>query len=213
MSTAGTAEHELAARAELFKALGHPTRLLLINLIATKPRHTEELADILALSPGTVSHHISQLVKAGLLTSRREQYYQVYSLVGEAMGRRLGDLVGLAQPGLGAGVKPDAWRQRVLDTFFVRGQLSHIPAQRKKRRVILDHLLEDFEPSRNYSESEVNRILVDVHDDVATLRRELVAERLLKRSGGVYRRTETSNHDGEPSGTPLGARRGSRPDS
>lgn len=188
MSATGTAERELETRAELFKALGHPTRLLLVNLILAAPRHTEELADIVALSPGTVSHHIGLLVKAGLLTSRRDQYYQVYSLVGEAMDRRLGELVRLSQPGFGAGATQDAWRQRVLDTFFVRGRLTHIPAQRKKRRVVLDRLVEDFEPDRDYPEAEVNRVLVDAHDDVATLRRELVAERLLVRSGGVYRR-------------------------
>ena len=76
MSATGTAERELETRAELFKALGHPTRLLLVNLIAAAPRHTEELADIVALSPGTVSHHIGLLVKAGLLTSRRETTVQ-----------------------------------------------------------------------------------------------------------------------------------------
>ena len=193
MSATGTAERELETRAELFKALGHPTRLLLVNLILAAPRHTEELADIVALSPGTVSHHISLLMKAGLLRSRREQYYQVYSLVGEAMDRRLGDLVRLSQPGLGADATQDAWRQRVLDTFFVRGRLSRIPAQRKKRRVVLDRLVEDFEPGRDYPESDVNRILVDAHDDVATLRRELVAERLLVRSGGVYRRNTSDS--------------------
>lgn len=188
MSTATTAERELAARAELFKALGHPTRLLLVNLIADAPRHTEELAEIVGLSPGTVSHHLSLLAKAGLLASQREQYYQVYRLAGEAMGRRLGELVRLSPSGLAAGAGPDAWSQRVLDTFFVRGRLTHIPAQRKKRRVVLDRLIEDFEPERDYPEAEVNRILVDVHDDVATLRRELVAERLLERREGVYRR-------------------------
>ena len=53
---------------------------------------------------------------------------------------------------------------------------------------MLDCLVEDFEPDRDYPEAEVNRVLVDAHDDVATLRRELVAERLLVRAGGVYRR-------------------------
>lgn len=188
MTSSTAAERELAVRAELFKALGHPTRLLLVNLIAGAPRHTEELAEIVGVSPGTVSHHLGLLTKVGLLQSRREQYYQVYSLAGEAMARRLGDLVRLSQPGLDAGAGQDAWRQRVLDTFFVRGRLTHIPAQRKKRRIVLERLVEDFEPDRDYPEPEVNRILVDHHDDVATLRRELVAERLLVRSGGVYRR-------------------------
>lgn len=188
MSSSSAAARELEARAELFKALGHPTRLLLVNLIAGAPRHTEELADIVGVSAGTISHHLGLLVKVGLLQSRREQYYQIYTLAGEVMGRRLGDLVRLSLPGPGVGPGQDAWRQRVLDTFFVRGRLTHIPAQRKKRRVVLERLIEDFEPDRDYPEPEVNRILVDHHDDVATLRRELVGERLLERGDGVYRR-------------------------
>ena len=38
-----TAEQDLGARAELFKALGHPARLLILNLLDIKPRHGEEL--------------------------------------------------------------------------------------------------------------------------------------------------------------------------
>ncbi len=186
----GSAARELEARAALFKALGHPTRLLLVNLIDRQPRHTEELAEILSLSPGTVSHHLGQLSKAGLLRSEREQYYQVYRLSGEALGRRLGDLVRLEQPGLELETETDAWRERVLSTFLVRGRLTHIPAQRKKRRVVLERLVEEFEPEREYLEPEVNRILVDYHDDVATLRREMVAEKLFTRSGGFYRRLQ-----------------------
>ncbi len=188
MSGPTKAAHELEARAALFKALGHPTRLLLVNLIDAAPRHTEELAEILALTPGTVSHHLGLLSQAGLIRAEREQYYQVYRLAGEPLGRRLGELIRLSQPGLGVTITEDAWRARVIDTFFVRGRLTHIPAQRKKRRVVLERLVEDFEPERDYLEPEVNRILVEYHDDVATLRREMLAEKLMTRSGGRYRR-------------------------
>lgn len=188
MSKGKHAAQELESRAALFKALGHPTRLLLVNLIQAAPRHTEELAEILALSPGTVSHHLSLLSAAGLLRSERDQYYQVYRLAQAQLDRKLGDLVLLSRPGLGGAYSGDAWRERVIETFFVHGRLTHIPAQRKKRRVVLERLLLDFEPERDYLEAEVNRILVEYHDDVATLRREMVGEALLSRSEGVYRR-------------------------
>ena len=61
-----TAEFNLEERAQLFKALGHPARLLMLNLIQQKPRHGEELAAILNLKPATVSHHLSKLAEAGL---------------------------------------------------------------------------------------------------------------------------------------------------
>jgi ArsR family transcriptional regulator, arsenate/arsenite/antimonite-responsive transcriptional repressor len=178
----------LEERAQLFKALGHPTRLLILNLLAAKPRHTEELAAILKLQPATVSHHLSQLTAVGLLTAEKEQYYQMYDLVADALRRSLRELVTLSEPGLATAVSPDAYRDKVLETFFRHGRLRQIPAQRKKRQVILEKLVEEFEFDQPYTELEVNRILVAFHDDVATLRRELIASQLMTRAEGVYRR-------------------------
>jgi DNA-binding transcriptional ArsR family regulator len=64
------AERNLEARAALFKALGHPVRLLILNLVKMRPRHTEELATILLLKPATISFHLSQLQEVRLLESR-----------------------------------------------------------------------------------------------------------------------------------------------
>jgi excisionase family DNA binding protein len=81
--------------------------------------------------------------------------------------------------------------EKVLDAYFdARGKLREIPAQRKKREVILRRLAEAFEPDRVYKERGVNTVLRRFHPDVATIRRELVASRLLVRSReGVYKRS------------------------
>ncbi len=63
-----TATANLERRAEFFKALGHPVRLLILNLVQARPRHGEELALILMLNQATISHHLGLLVNAGLLT-------------------------------------------------------------------------------------------------------------------------------------------------
>lgn len=181
-------EANLEARAQLFKALGHPARLLIINLIQAKARHTEELAAILNLKPATVSHHLSQLTAVGLLTAEKEQYYQMYSLAGQALQRSLADLVALSEPGLATAVAPDAYREKVLKSFFRHGRLRRIPAQQKKRQVIMEKLVEAFDLDQDYSEQEVNRVLIEFHEDVATLRRELVACQLMTRRDGIYRR-------------------------
>ena len=181
-------EENLEARAELFKALGHPTRLLILNLVQMKPRHGEELAAILSLKPATISHHLAKLTSVGLLQSRKDQYYQTYSLVGDTLKKTLGDVVRLPQPGLMAGVEEDAYRKKVLTTFFRRGRLTQIPAQLKKRLIILEKLAEEFEPERPYTEREVNLILLDYHDDVATLRRALVGQNMMTREKGISRR-------------------------
>lgn len=183
-----SAEQNLEARAALFKALGHPVRLLILNLIRMRPRHTEELATILLLKPATVSFHLSQLHEAGLLESKKDQYYQLYSLAGEVLRKPLSDIAFLAQPELANQVEEDAYRKKVLETFIHRGRLTQIPAQRSKQQIILERLSEEFEPDREYTEREVNRILVEFHDDVATLRRGLVGQGLMERTEGLYRR-------------------------
>jgi ArsR family transcriptional regulator, arsenate/arsenite/antimonite-responsive transcriptional repressor len=182
------AEQNLEARARLFKALGHPARLLILNLIEAKPRHGEELAAILNLNPATVSHHLSKLAEAGLLSSQKNQYYQMYSLNGELLNRSLADVVRLPETGLDTAVATDAYRLKVLNTFFKHGRLVQIPAQLKKRQIILEQLARAFEPERDYTEREVNQILLDFHEDVALLRREFIATGLMARDRGVYRR-------------------------
>jgi biotin operon repressor len=186
------AERNLDARAELFKGLGHPARLLILSLIHAKPRHGEELAAILGLSAATVSHHLAKLMDIGVLDSRKDQYYQVFSLRRGALAQTVADLVFVPQPGISAHVEEDAYRDRVLGAFLKRGRLVSIPAQRKKRQIVLERLIQEFAPDRDYPEREVNQVLVEFHDDVATLRRELVGYRLMKRAGGIYRRVTSA---------------------
>jgi ArsR family transcriptional regulator len=183
-----TVEENLEARAELFKALGHPARLLILNLVQIKPRHGEELAAILKLKAATISHHLAKLTEVGLLESRKDQYYQTYSLIGDVLAKTLDEVVRLPQPGLTAEVEEDAYRIKVLKTFFRRGRLTQIPAQLKKRLIILEKIVQEFEPEREYSEHEVNQILLEFHEDVATLRRALIDHKLMQRDKGIYRR-------------------------
>jgi ArsR family transcriptional regulator len=182
-------EVNLEARADLFKALGHPARLLILNLINSAPRHGEELAAILRLRPATISHHLAKLAEVGLVSCKRDQYYQTYSLKPEILKRTVGEIVSMPQNGLAQRVEEDAYRAKVLKTFLRHGRLTQIPGQLKKRQVILAKIVEEFEPERDYSEVEINRVLVEFHEDVATLRREMVGFGLMKRAGGVYRRT------------------------
>jgi biotin operon repressor len=182
------AEKNLNERAQLFKALGHPARLLILNLVRAKPRHGEELAAILSLQPATISHHLAKLTEVGLLKSRKDQYYQVFSLTNGILKKTLDELVRLSQLGLTAAVAQDAYRDKILKTFIKQGQLTHLPAQMKKRQVILEHLVTEFEPGRLYEEREVNQILLEYHEDVATLRREMIMNKLMTREKGIYQR-------------------------
>lgn len=76
---------------------------------------------------------------------------------------------------------------RLVARLFTDGRLAQIPAKRKTRAGALLEVLARFEPGRDYSEPEVNEVLLGVHEDFAYLRRELVNYRYLERSHGVYR--------------------------
>jgi len=84
----------------------------------------------------------------------------------------------------------DPFESKVLRTFFRDGRLVSIPAQDRKKRVVLLHLLElCFPEDRAYPEKEVNQRLALFHPDVAALRRYLVDFGLMARASGEYRRS------------------------
>jgi len=86
---------------------------------------------------------------------------------------------------------------RVLRAFVRDGRLMSIPAVHSKRVVILDWLVQRFEPGRRYSEQMVNLILGQVHADTAALRRYMVDEGMLDREGGEYWRSGGTYSPGE----------------
>ena len=51
----------------LFKALADPARLRILGLLAERSLAGHELADRLALTPPTISHHMRRLVAARLV--------------------------------------------------------------------------------------------------------------------------------------------------
>jgi hypothetical protein len=78
---------------------------------------------------------------------------------------------------------------KVLRAFIVDGRLVAIPAQDKKRQVVLAYLRDRcFPEDRAYPEKEVNQALALYYPDVAALRRYLVDSGLMTRSAGEYRR-------------------------
>lgn len=84
--------------------------------------------------------------------------------------------------------------ERVIASFFSDdGRLRALPVPHPKREIVLRRLLEEFEPNRSYPEATVNEILRRFHDDVASIRRELIAWKMLTRTTrGIYRRASAS---------------------
>jgi predicted transcriptional regulator len=176
---------------EFFKALADKTRLKIVGILAQREATTEDLAEILKLSAGTVSHHLSRLAKAGLVKARAESYYSIYTLEPSGLEAMAKSLLGTELVASLPEADLEAYDKKVLRDFTSKGgKFKTIPAQRKKRAVLIHHLSGSFKPGLRYSEKKVNEILKRFHDDTATLRRELIAEKLLMRDGGSYWRKE-----------------------
>ena len=175
-----------------FKALADANRLKIIGLLSQQKYSVEELAALLDLRPPTISHHLKLLSEAGLVSARTESYYNLYQLeagVLEQIAQHLASQDRL--PSMAAEVDLEAYDRKVLrDILLPDGRLKVIPAQRKKREVILRHILKNFQPGVRYTEKQVNEILARYHDDTATLRRELIAYRMMKRAEGEYWRID-----------------------
>jgi DNA-binding transcriptional ArsR family regulator len=67
----------------LLRALGDDTRLRALRLIAERPRSTQELAPLVGISEAGLSKHLRQLAQVGVVTTRREGYYVLYSVDSE----------------------------------------------------------------------------------------------------------------------------------
>jgi ArsR family transcriptional regulator, arsenate/arsenite/antimonite-responsive transcriptional repressor len=79
---------EAAATARRFRALADPHRVKIVNLLATSPDPVCvcELTGPLGLSQPTVSHHLKQLVQAGLLEREQRGTWAYYRLRRDAIG-------------------------------------------------------------------------------------------------------------------------------
>ena len=172
----------------LGRALADPTRIRILGLLAERPMYGQELAKVLDVKPPTVSHHIAPLVMAGLVRVRREDNYHYYELDSEGIQHLAESTQHIARLLFASNPLPPKSdeRARVLATFIKDGRLVSIPAQYKKRRYVMEELARSFEWGRLYDEKEVNTILKTFHDDVASLRRELIDQRMMMRENGRY---------------------------
>jgi len=191
-------ETDLATLLAFFKAMANESRLRIVGLLAERERSVQELADLLALKEPTVSHHLAALKGLGIVSVRAEGVIRWHALRQEALtqlNRALLDQKAVA--GLNSDVGQEPWEAKVLASFVAEdGKLATIPASRRKRRIVLKWLADQFDEGRRYREGEVNEILQRRHWDCATLRRELIGYGMMAREGGVYwRRPEAEWRD------------------
>ena len=170
-----------------FKALADANRLRVIGLLAHRPHTVDEVATVLDLKPSTVSHHLSKLAAAGLVSVEAQGHYHEYSLRLEALhdrARTLGSAEGLRRLAPIDGVE-DPFDRKVLATFLNEaGRVEQFPMKRKKLDVILRYALKLFEDEGTWDEREVNTRLEALSDDTATIRRGFIDHGYMTRSAG-----------------------------
>jgi ArsR family transcriptional regulator len=100
LATPALSAEEAGATADLFKALGDPARVRIVNLLAAtdEPVCVCELIGPLGLAQATVSHHLKKLTDAGLLDREERGKWAYFSINSEAMAR-LASLADLTQGG------------------------------------------------------------------------------------------------------------------
>jgi biotin operon repressor len=166
----------------IFKALGDESRLAIIRMLLEGESYVELIASRLELTSATVSHHLKKLEGAGLVECHRTQFYMIYSVKREILEGNLIDLIGT----LPAMDDDTRYKQSVIDAFFEYGRLKALPAQRKKREVVLSYILAPLEKGHTYTEQEMNEHIVKYNDDYCLIRREMIAFGLVKRDHETY---------------------------
>ena len=67
--------------AELFRALSHPARIRVLEVLSSGERSVAELAGLVGIEASHLSQQVGVLRRAGLVTSRKERSSVFYALV------------------------------------------------------------------------------------------------------------------------------------
>lgn len=171
----------LPDRLTILKTVADETRLAILALLAEEDSYVERIAAGLSLTPATVCYHLKKLESVGLVSAHRTQFYQIYSLNHTLLDLPLGAF--LSKP------QPDAdklYRDKVWQSFFVGGRLTRIPAQLKKREIVLSRIGAGICGKPVVHGVGGQRDLTRYHEDYCTLRREMIACGFLKREHETY---------------------------
>jgi DNA-binding HxlR family transcriptional regulator len=182
------------------KLLADESRLTLLRLLNQQEYNVGDLAKRVDLGEPTVSHHLSKLRQAGLVSLRMEGNQRFYRLNQKGLARFKSQVARIEQfpPEPEAPISDESWIKelgwsaedsKILHDYTQNGKLTRIPSKRGKLLVILRWLATLFQPDTLYSEAEVNDLIKSVHaEDYVGLRRDLVDWGYLRRErgGGKY---------------------------
>lgn len=172
-----------------FQVFSNESRLKLIGHLANGEKSVGELANLLGIKEPTVSHHLSEMKGIGLVDVRAKGTMRIYRLNAKALESMSKGI--FAQPNLAALVKRSEMtdEERVLRTWVKDGRIIDIPAQEKKKQVVIRWLADQIPADQRWTEREFSEWLTQYNDDFATLRRYLVDSGYMAREKGIYWKT------------------------
>jgi biotin operon repressor len=165
--------------------------LLVVRSLIDKPQYLEELAERLNLAVSTVSFHLKKLENAGLIVKEKQQYYTIFSIKKKLFEKTLEEMVNFEIDEREEQERRiNEYKQKILKSFMRDGKIRQIPAQKQKRWIVFEQILNDFEFGREYTEQEVNEIIGKYHEDYCMIRRTFIGERVMTRENSIYSLTE-----------------------
>ncbi|GAC1354458.1 MAG: hypothetical protein NVSMB38_32930 [Ktedonobacteraceae bacterium] len=181
----------------LGRAFADPMRVRMLALLAERSMYGQELAEALHVATPTISHHIAILKAAGLVRMERENNYHHYHFDQQGLTnmaqmltiehlRTIGQSIRLQQDQTVTTPTEVDDRRMTQEAYFKDGRLVSIPPQASAQKFVLEKIAESFEWGRIYDEKEVNTILKTLHPEAATLRREMVDQKIMMRENGRY---------------------------
>jgi rhodanese-related sulfurtransferase/DNA-binding transcriptional ArsR family regulator len=204
------------AFARVGKALAHPARLELLDLLSQSPRTVDELARASAQSIANTSQHLQSLHRAGLVRRTREGLYVRYTLSSDAVADLCRALRVVAESEL-AEVEQAAHRFLRDDAVESIGSAELRARVREGRAIVID-----VRPAEEYAAAHlpgsVSIPLEELAKRLSTLpkRKEIVAYcrgpycvlsleavRVLRASGRRARRLEDGVHEWRARGFPV----------
>ncbi len=176
------------------KALADPTRIKILIILAEGERNGQVLAEKLHVTPATITHHATKLREASLINERRDKNTIYFSLNDYFIHNNATAIVDLIYRNVGKKGGEETMedshkklKESVINNFFTsEGKLKQIPAQLKKKLIVLEHLVSQLENGRKYTEKEINHFIKPVHEDFATIRREFIMHQFMYRENEIY---------------------------
>jgi predicted transcriptional regulator len=189
---------EIADSIKIMKALSDPSRLMVMNSLMKKSQYVEELSERLGLAPSTISFHLKKLEEADLVAREKDQYYVMFHANHSIFSMTLNELTRFNNiEKFIQDERIEQYREKVVRTFFKKNKLVQIPAQYKKRVIILKEMLKRFQPGKKYSEQAVNDLISQMYNDHCLIRREMIDAGIMKRENNEYWLAEPENHGTE----------------